>query len=90
MSRMTYEQAFRDHNYLWETYGPAADMTGAYVDQMDLALLLRKPDKTTARDCLVRQILYWFSVGTEDDGISAIDWDDPEICEIADRHGHYQ
>ena len=33
---MTYEQAFKDHEYLWKI-GPGYDMTGGYVDQEDLS-----------------------------------------------------
>ena len=88
MSRITYEQALADHTYLWEEYGPAEDMTGAYVDQEDLTLLLRSPTKATARDCLCRQIDHWFSVGPESQGgcYRRPDPTDPELIEIADRH----
>lgn len=82
--KVTYEQAYADHSYLWQTHGPASDMTGAYVDQDDLARLLKSPTKATARDCLEDQIDHWFSVGPED---GKIDWSDPEIREIAERHG---
>lgn len=44
--------------------GEAADMTGSYVDQNDLAKLLRSPTKATAKQCLCAQIEYWFQVGT--------------------------
>lgn len=84
--RHTYEQAFADHSYLWETYGAAADMTGAYVDQEDLAKLLRCPSKTTARQCLVEQIKYWFEAGTDDRVHNPIDWNDPKLSEIAERY----
>lgn len=87
MTRISYEQAFADHTYLWEEYGPAADMTGAYVDQDDLAKLLRSPTKVTARDCLCAQIDYWFSVGPEGKGHRAVDSLDEHLLEIADRHG---
>lgn len=63
MSRVTYEQALEDHTYLWDFYGPAADMTGGYVDQEDLSKMLRNPSKTTARQCLINQIAYWFEIG---------------------------
>lgn len=65
MTKITYEQAFWDHGYLWDVFGPADDMTGGYVDQEDLARLLASPTKTTARDCLIRQIEYWFQVGPD-------------------------
>jgi hypothetical protein len=67
VSKVSYEQAYRDHQYLWETHGSAADMTGAYVDQEDLARLLKSPTKATARDCLVDQIEWWFTAGTDED-----------------------
>jgi len=82
---ITYEQARADHEYLW-AIGPAEDMTGGYVDQHDLAALLRSPTKTTARRCYVRQIDYWFQVGPDSASNSEIPWDDPMVCEIADRH----
>lgn len=85
---MTYEQAFCDHQYLWMTYSPAYDMSGGYVDQDDLARLLARPTKATARECLVNQIRYWFDVGPEDGNPPAIlAATDPEIYEIAERHG---
>lgn len=61
--RPTYEQAYDDHQYLWRTYSKADDMTGAYVDQDDLAKMLRSPTKRTARECLENQIIYWFEAG---------------------------
>jgi hypothetical protein len=94
---ITYKQAREDHEYLWGAYGPAYDMTGAYVDQEDLALLLRKPSKITARDCYCRQIDYWFRVGPDNGSLFA--WgsggldantlieSDPKLKEIAVRHG---
>lgn len=82
---MTFEQAYSDHRYLWTTYGPAADMTGGYVDQGDLAKLLKSPTKQTARVCLIRQIVYWFDVGIDDK--TPIDTRDPHLLQIADRHG---
>lgn len=87
---MTYEQAYADHCYLWTTHGPAQDMTGAYVDQDDLALLLKSPTKRTAKNCLERQIMHWFDMGPDLGGPSMrgdVDWSDPVVCEIAERHG---
>ena len=86
---ITYEQAFKDHAYLWETYAAAADMTGGYVDQEDLARMLRKPTKNTARKCLCNQIQHWFSAGTDDDLFIVDDAIalDSRLMEIADRHG---
>ena len=87
MPNITYGQARKDHEYLWETYGPADDMTGAYVDQDDLAALLRKPTKATARDCYCFQIDYWFQKGTDPVDGNAETWSqDPEVWEIAERH----
>lgn len=86
MARISYEQAWADHQYLWHTYGPASDMTGGYVDQDDLARLLRSPTKATARDCLCAQIDHWFSVGPESGG-PPVDRNDDRLLEIADRHG---
>jgi hypothetical protein len=82
---MNHEQAYSDHRYLWTAYGPAADMTGGYVDQGDLEKLLRSPTKYMARVCLIRQIVYWFEVGTDDK--VPIDVSDPRLLQIAERHG---
>jgi len=87
MGKVTYEQAWSDHHYLWSVYGAANDMTGAYVDQEDLARLLRSPTKGTARDCLVSQIEYWFQVGPDTSGGAALDKADPRLAEIAERYG---
>lgn len=89
MTRVTYEQALDDHTYLWDFYGPAADMTGAYVDQEDLAKLLRSPTKATARDCLTRQIGHWFNVGPEDGGLlsKVAAREDERVIEIMQRYG---
>ena len=87
MSRITYEQAFSDHCYLWRTYGSAEDMTGAYVDQEDLAKMLASPTKATARDCLERQIAYWFSAGPDQAWHTPVNYEDPILLEIAERHG---
>ena len=72
MIKHTYESARRDHEYLWNTYGPAYDMTGAYVFQEDLRKLLEKPTKACARQCYIRQIVYWFQAGP--DGTESEDW----------------
>lgn len=88
---MTYEQAFKDHQYLW-SIGPADDMTGGYVDQQDLYKLLKSPTKKTARECLCSQIHYWFD--SKVDTLRGISKDpqyyidtDPTVREIAERHG---
>lgn len=93
---ITYEQARKDHEYLWDI-APADDMTGAYVDQQDLAKLLASPTKATARSCYCSQIEYWFQVGPDPSksgkghsSLSLIDWNDPMIEEIAERHGIYR
>jgi hypothetical protein len=83
----SYKQARADHEYLW-SIGPAKDMTGGYVDQGDLAKLLRSPTKATARDCYVHQIEYWFSIGPDDASkVSDLLRSDPVVAEIAERHG---
>lgn len=85
---ITYEQARKDHEYLWGI-GEAYDMTGGYVDSDDLAKLLRKPSKVTARECYCRQIDYWFEVGPDSrEANREIPWDDPKVQGIAERHGH--
>lgn len=83
MSR--YDQAYADWNYLWTEYGPASDMTGGYVDQDDLARLLKSPTKTTAADCLDNQIIYWFQVGPEK-YCNRPDPNDARLQEIAERY----
>lgn len=87
MSR--YDQALADWEYLWTTYGPAEDMTGAYVDQDDLKKLLRSPTKKTAAECLEAQIDYWFTAGP-DTSVNGREPDpeDKRLQQIADRHGH--
>ena len=65
MAKVTYQQAFVDHKILW-SIDAASDMTGGYVDQDDLRLLLANPTRDMARDCLERQIRYWLQMGTED------------------------
>ena len=79
---MTYEQAREDHEYLWNMYGPAVDMTGGYVDQDDLKKLLMNPTKATARQAYENQINYWFRVGP-DRGDSFSDGPVTESSEIA-------
>lgn len=83
----TYAQARADHEYLWETYAAAGDMTGGYVDQGDLERLLKKPTKVTARDCYADQICYWFQHGVDgEEGIDPDFKDDPMVIEIAERY----
>ncbi len=83
-SVVTYAQARTDHEYLW-AYGPMEDISGAYVDQDDLKLLLECPTKTTARDCYERQIIAWFQRGPE---VGAGEgWQtDPKVREIGSRY----
>jgi hypothetical protein len=84
--KITYKQALADWHYLWDI-DEANDMTGGYVDQRDLDELLHSPTKSTARDCLCQQIMYWFSVGTEAEGSARKHFDaDPMVREIAERH----
>ena len=84
MSRITYEQAYEDRQYLWQTYGPADDMSGAYVDQDDLEALLKSPTKATARQCLVKQIEYWFQTGPHERRY--VNREDPMLGEIMERY----
>jgi hypothetical protein len=95
LARVTYEQARKDHEYLW-SIAPAEDMTGGYMDQDDLKKLLRNPTKATARECYVDQIHYWFQVGPDGTGGSRrghglgegrVPWHDKKVREIAERHG---
>lgn len=89
---MTYDQAYKDHEYLW-SIGPAADMSGGYVDQEDLDKLLKSPTKRTAKDCLCSQIVYWFQIGPDrgdshgQDTAPLIE-NDPTVRDIAERHRH--
>lgn len=86
--RISYEQVYSDWQYLWDTYGPAEDMTGGYVDQDDLYLLLSNPSKKTATKCLKQQIEYWFNVGPAAScGLLPRPSDnDPLLVEIAERY----
>lgn len=85
---VSYSQARADHEYLWDEYGPANDMTGGYVDQDDLAALLRSPTKATARECYISQIKHWFSVGPDTSGGGRrACLSDPKLLEISERYG---
>lgn len=90
---MAYEQAYKDHQYLWDTYGPAEDMTGGYVDSEDLDKLLKSPTRATANQCLESQIDYWFQVGPDPDAgktnldVQTILDSDERVREIAERYG---
>lgn len=86
--KITHEQARKDHEYLW-AIAPANDMTGGYVDQEDLDLMLQNPTRAQATKCYCSQISYWFSVGP-DLGKGREVWQelgDPILSEIAERHG---
>ena len=89
---MSYKKTYDDHKFLFDI-GSASDMTGGYVDSEDLDEMLKTPTKKTAENCLLRQINYWFEVGTEsggkNGGMSALDLVDefPRIREIAEEYG---
>lgn len=89
---MTYEEVYKDWDYLFNTISHANDMTGGYVDSEDLEALLKKPSKSTAKKCLVCQINYWFDAGieysNEHKGKTVFDLinEYPEILVIADRY----
>jgi hypothetical protein len=85
MTKGAYEQALKDWQYLWDI-DPAYDMTGGYVDQDDLDALLHNPTKTTAKNCLISQIYYWFEVGTESKGSADNFMSDPIVAEIFERY----
>lgn len=86
-----FHQAVEDHKFLWGL-DEAYDMTGGYVDQEDLPVILYNPTKTQAYDILCRQISYWFQVGTQKGYDHAVYpplyWADqyPEVFEIAERY----
>ena len=81
----SYAVVRKDHEYLWLTYGPAADMTGEYEDQRDLKLLLETPTKTTAAWCYQNQIQWWFEKGPE--MMSNPGWEkDRRVFKIAARY----
>ena len=91
---MTYDQARKDHEYIWSTYGEAYDISGGYIDQDDLRRLLHNPTKKTATECYANQIRYWFEVGSQDDheiGTNHLEEarNDTRACEIANRHQAY-
>ena len=87
MLEMKYEQALKDHDFLWRI-DSAYDMTGGYVDQNDLDKLLRSPTKKTAKECLCNQIVYWFDSGVEDRcrTFESIITEYPEVEKIMERH----
>jgi len=59
---MKHAEVLEDWKYLFETIGPAHDMSG-YIDQDDLDALLKHPTKRQAVRCLTNQIIYWFDKG---------------------------
>ena len=87
---MTYEQALKDWKTLWKI-DCASDMTVGYVDQEDLDRLLHFPTKKTAKECLCRQIGYWFQAGTESNPVTCNPGEliekYPHVRVIAERHG---
>lgn len=89
MTTITYEQAYKDRQYLWQTHGAAHDMTGDYVDSEDMEKLLKSPTKATARKCLISQIEYWFRIGPDlafaKTGREEREAD-PRVLEIAERY----
>ncbi|MBD8556343.1 hypothetical protein IFT84_17685 [Rhizobium sp. CFBP 8762] len=87
MSKIPYEQVRSDHEYLWDI-APAHDMTGGYVDQEDLRLMLRTPTKSMASKCYLSQIEYWFQAGPDrtGDAMHDIPWQDERVREIAERY----
>ena len=85
----TYEQALADRDYLFNTYGPASDMTGGWVEGDHFEELLKRPSKAKARDILSGLICYWFETGH--DGRNCYDttapnMSDPKVAEIAERY----
>ncbi len=82
---MGYKQAYNDHCYLWDI-ASAADMTGGYVDQEDLAKLLKNPTKKQAEECLTDQITYWFQVGPDPYDAPLEFWRDRRVKAIARRY----
>ena len=92
---MTYDDVYKDWNYLFHAVGHAYDMTGGYVDSDDLDRLIKKPSKSTAKQCMKGQIDYWFNAGLEYQiehdrkGIYDLMEEFPRIEEIAKRHSKY-
>lgn len=91
--KIPYDQAYADRMYLWKEYGQAYDMTGGYVADEKFEQLLKNPTKAAARDECVRQIEYWFQVGTEPPPMCkrfvegpVRRHDDPRVIEMAKRY----
>jgi hypothetical protein len=88
---MKYEEILEDWKFLFEGIDSANDMTGAYVDQHDLDELLKSPTKATAKDCMLRQIEFWFDSGTEDfpciGNVGKLLEKYPEARPIAEKYG---
>lgn len=61
---INYESVYKDWQYLFNI-GDAYDMDGGYEQSRDLFKLLKKPNKSQARQCLINQMRYWFEVGPE-------------------------
>jgi F420-0:gamma-glutamyl ligase-like protein len=89
---MTYNEMFKDWDYLFKTVGCASDMTGGYVESDDLDRLMRSPNKATAKKCMSVQISYWFDAGIEytndhkRKSVYDLLEEFPRIEEIAERH----
>jgi len=92
-AKVSYDQTRLDHDYLWQTYGPAYDMTGGYDEDRDMEMLLRNPSKSTAIECYCSRIRYWFEIGPQVNSPTGelsggdIDWHDFKVIDIAVRHG---
>ena len=88
-----YDRIRNDWLDLW-SLGPADDISGGYVDQDDLAIMLKTPTKSAAADCMERQIAYWLQVGMEREdmkkhGYTSVDdiiMKNPTVADIARRY----
>lgn len=92
---MTYDEVRKDWKVLFKEYGEAYDMTGGYVDQEDLELMLENPTKRQAKYCMMQQIGYWFQVGPDisefesaKDNLQRLLETDPVIQGIAEKYGY--
>ena len=92
MSRIAHAQAWADRQYLWETHGPAYDMSDSIEDDLDR--MLARPSKRLASTLIVEQIQHWFARGPETGSLNCPSdaeiaglLDDPRVVEIAHRYG---
>lgn len=90
---MTYEQAYRDREALWQI-GPPVNMAQNYPIQADLEAMLKDPTADIAAQCLCSQIEYWYNVGPKVDPESdvSLSFDDvvelyPHVLEVYVRYG---